>query len=118
VTVVAGGPVRRVTVMTSIAISWLSIGLPLVEVVASSGLVTGLVRVGVSWMALVDVVTVGVRSWLVVADGRVRWSVRVAISWLSISLSLVEVVASGSGLATVLVRASISWMALVNVVTE
>jgi len=115
--VVAGGPVRRVTVVTSIAISWFSIGLPLVEVVAS-GLVTGLVRVGVSWMALVDVVTVGVRSWLVVADGRVRWSVRVAISWLSIGLPLVEVVASGSGLATVLVRASISWMALVNVVTE
>lgn len=115
-TVVAGGPVRRVTVVTSIAISWLSIGFPLVEVVAS-GLVTGLVRVGVSWMALVDVVTVRVR-WLVVAYGRVRWSVRVAISWLSIGLSLVDVVASDSGLATVLVRASISWMALVNVVTE
>jgi len=39
-----------------------------------------------------------------------------AISWLGISLPLVEVVASG--LATVLIRVSISWMTLVDIVTE
>jgi len=53
---ITSGPVGRVTV---VAISWLSLSLPLVEVVAS-GLVTGLVRAGISWMALVDVVSIGV----------------------------------------------------------
>jgi len=48
-------------VMTGVSISWLSISLslPLVEVVASD-LAAVLIRVGISWMTLVDIVTKGV----------------------------------------------------------
>jgi len=75
--------------------------LTLVDVVTSI-LLTVLVGASMSWVALVNIVTIGV-----------RWAISVA--WFGISFPLVDVMASI--LLTVLVGASMSWVALVNIVT-
>jgi len=102
-----------------VVVAGLSLGFPLVDGVTSDRLVGA----SISWVALVNVVTIaGVRSWVIVvsvaAVGVVGASaVVVASIGLGISFPHVAVVASSS-LVAVLVRASMSRMALVHVVTE